>query len=84
MKPEYLNGIYRDIAENIGIDVALKIYENYKGLQLTFPLKFLSSQYVNNAIIQEFNGTNTRELARKFSCSERKVRNVLRDNNLTK
>ena len=80
MKPENLNGIYKDFAEHLGMDFAELVFENYKGLQVTFPLKFLSNEYIKTSILEEYDGTNVRELARKYKCSERKVRNIVREN----
>lgn len=77
LKPENLNGIYKDFAEHFGIEITERIYKGYKGLQVTFPVKFLSSEYIAESIIQEYNGSNIRELARKYECSERKVRGIL-------
>jgi len=77
LKPENLNGIYKDFAEHLGIEFAKLVYDNYKGLQVTFPVKFLSVDYVTEQIIQEYDGSNIKELARKYECSERKVRSIL-------
>ena len=79
MEPENLNGIYKDFAEHMGMEFAKLVFDNYKGLQVTFPVKFLSTEYVAEMIEKEYDGSNVKELARKYDCSERKVRNVLRE-----
>ncbi|MBS5933634.1 MAG: Mor transcription activator family protein [Clostridiales bacterium] len=84
MKKENLNGIYQDFAEHLGIETTLLIHQYYRGLQVTFPQKLLSSEYVNDEILQKYDGTNVRQLARDYSCSERKVRNILREHKESK
>lgn len=79
MKKEDLNGIYWDFAEHLGIETTLLIHKYYHGLQVTFPQKLLSSEYVRRKILDEYDGTNIKQLARRYSCSERQVRNILRE-----
>ena len=39
-EPANLVGIYKEVAETVGVDNAFKIFENFKGQQLMLPLKF--------------------------------------------
>lgn len=41
-----LAGIYKEMAETIGIDNAYEIYLHFKGMQMMFPLKFYSNEYI--------------------------------------
>lgn len=77
LKAEYLNGIYKDIAENLGVEIARLFYIHYKGLQVTFPVRFLSKEYIQDQIFKEYNGSNTRTLARKYEYSERWIREIV-------
>ena len=43
---EDLAGVYKDLAETVGVENAYKIYSHFKGLQLMFPLKFYSKTYI--------------------------------------
>lgn len=76
---KYLNGVYKDIAENMGINIAVKFFENYKGLQITFPVRLYEREYIVSKIKKEYNGSNIKELARKYSYSERWIRKLLKD-----
>lgn len=38
---EDLAGVYKEVAETVGVDNAYKIYSHFKGLQLMFPLSFI-------------------------------------------
>ena len=48
---EDLAGVYKDLAETVGVDNAYKIYSHFKGLQLVFPLKFYSKTYIMQQIM---------------------------------
>lgn len=75
---EDLAGVYKEVAETVGIDNAYKIYSHFKGLQLIFPLKFYSSEYIAQQICSEYDGKNVHDLARKYGYSESRVRQILR------
>lgn len=73
-----LNGIYQDIAEICDYDVALTMYNNYRGLQITFPNKFKDSNSLHSKIFLDYNnGKNVKELARNYGYSERYIRTIL-------
>ena len=55
---EDLAGVYKDLAETVGVENAYKIYSHFKGLQLMFPLKFYSKTYIMQQICSEYNGKN--------------------------
>ena len=76
-----LNSLYRDIAELVGKENARLLFEEYRGLQITFPVDFYSKEFVYSCIKEEFDGTNIRELARKYNYSERSVRRILKFEN---
>lgn len=76
---ELLNTIYREIAEELGIDTAMDIYQMFKGQQITFPVRFLNPTRIQQIIIQEYDGTNIRALATKYNYSEKTVRRIIRD-----
>lgn len=73
-----LAGIYRDIAELVGVDAAYTLYERFKGLQISFPSRFLDSEFVVKKIREEYDGGNVKELARKYGYSESRVRQLLK------
>ena len=76
---EDLAGVYKDLAETVGVDNAYKIYSHFNGLQLVFPLKFYSKTYIMQQICSEYNGKNVHALARKYEYSESRVRQILRE-----
>lgn len=70
--------IYEEIAQVIGEEETVKLYEKFRGQQITFPQRLYSISYVSNYVKENYNGKNIRELARKFDYSERRVREFLK------
>lgn len=77
MKYDSLRGIYKEIAMEIDLETAKKIHEMFAGQQIAFPKKLYSSEYINSFIKSNYNGKNTRELAKKFNVSERRIRQII-------
>lgn len=74
-----LAGIYKEVAETVGIDNAYEIYLHFKGMQMMFPLKFYSNEYIAQQITEEYEkGKNVRDLVREYGLSESRVRQILR------
>ncbi len=72
-----LSGIYSEIAEEFDMDTAYRIYQCFKGLQLTFPLRFYSSDCLHQHVIAEYNGSNVKQIAKKYGFSERRIRQII-------
>ena len=73
------NDVYREIGNVIGLDCALAIYQMYKGQQITFPIHLFNVKRIQGNIIKEYDGTNIRELAKKYDYSEKTIRRMIRD-----
>jgi Mor family transcriptional regulator len=74
-----LAGVYKEVAETVGVDNAYKLYRHFRGLQMLFPLKFYSNEYIARQVCTEYDGKNVRDIARKYGYSESRVRQILRD-----
>lgn len=70
--------IYEEIARIIGEEQTVKLYENFRGQQITFPQRLYNTEYVSKYVKENYDGKNIRELARKFDYSERRVREFLK------
>lgn len=77
--PDDLAGVYKEVAETVGVENAHKLFLHFKGLQLMFPLKFYSKEYIAQQIKAEYDGKNVRDLARKYEYSESRVRQILKE-----
>lgn len=73
-----LNDIYREIADEIGIENAVAIYRLFHGTQVSFPSRLFSKEHIHNAIINEYNGENILQLAQKYNYSERSIWRILK------
>lgn len=72
--PEDLYWLY----ELVGLERFLKIIDTAGGEFLYFPKRStLERDLRREAILREFDGTNLRQLARKYGLSERHVRSIL-------
>ncbi len=72
--PEDIYWLY----ELVGLERFLKIIDTAGGEFLYFPKRStLERDLRREAILREFDGTNLRQLARKYGLSERHVRSIL-------
>ena len=76
---ELLNNVYRDIAEQLGMDTAMEIYKMFKGQQISFPMRFFNPASIQQCILKEYDGTNIKTLAIKYNYSEKTVRRIIKD-----
>ena len=77
--PELLNAVYKEVSEKLGMDTAMEIYQTFKGQQITFPMRFFNPARIQQCILQEFDGTNVKNLAIKYDYSEKTIRRIIRD-----
>lgn len=73
-----LQDIYREIADEIGIENALAIYRMFHGTQVSFPNRLFSKEFIRCAIKKEYNGTNAAQLALKYNYSERSIWRIIK------
>ena len=73
------NSVYKEVVEVVGIDAALKIYMRFKGQQITFPVRLYNPDVIKQSVINEYNGENIHELAKKYDYSERSIRRMIKN-----
>ena len=73
-----LNDVYRDIADEIGLENTLAIYKLFHGTQISFPNRLFSKEYTHRAIVNEYDGNNVSQLAQKYNYSERSIWRILK------
>jgi len=77
--PKHLAGIYSDICERFGFEIAKKMHFHFGGQQVTFPIKFYDSAYLIEVIMQDYvNGMSIKELSEKYRYSERRIRQIVK------
>lgn len=80
LQPEQLSGFYREVALDLGVEMAVLLHKHYKGLQVVFPTCLMDRQYIKEQIVLEYNGSNTKALAKKYGYTERWVRKMVSGN----
>ena len=75
-----LNDVYREIADEIGIENTFVIYKMFHGTQISFPKKLFSNTYTHKSILKEYNGKNVSQLAQKYNYSERSIWRIIKTN----
>lgn len=78
MKKEHFNGIYQELLELIGYENTIILHKYYAGQYITFPKRLLKESYLHQRIIDEYDGTNARELARKYDYSYSWIMKILK------
>ena len=79
IKCEYLNGVYSELANLLGIDAVLKIHSAYRGQQMSFPVQLFSKDFLKKQIVKEYDGYNVKQLATKYGYSEKWIRKILKE-----
>jgi Mor family transcriptional regulator len=75
---EDLPETYRQVAEVIGVESAVKLSRTLGGLNFYFPqIETLLRKKRDQIIRRDFNGRNHRELARRYNLSEVWVREIV-------
>ncbi|MDU1855557.1 Mor transcription activator family protein [Clostridium baratii] len=78
------SGIYKDMIEVLGEKVTLEVYKNYKGQQVTFPMRLYSKKYVLDYIKENYDGTNVKQLSRDLGYTEKWIRQIIYKSNIDK
>ena len=60
------NQIYNELNDLIGEENMMKVYQNFRGMQISFPSKLYTKEYIVEQIAVRYDGYNAKELAREF------------------
>ena len=71
-----LSGIYKDIAEVIGIEATILLHDNFQGQQITLPKRLYTRDFILGQISSEKNQTNIKEIAFRYGYTERRLRQL--------
>lgn len=83
-KSENYRGIYKDMVEVLGTDITLKVYESYKGQQVTFPMRLYSDKYVIDYLSKHYNGKNLKQISRRLGYTCNWLQKVINKNGINK
>lgn len=76
---ENYQGVYKELVELLGYDLAKKINTLYGGHQIDFPKGFLNKKRQNEIIFELYSKGDIRvsEIAKEFDIGERQVRAII-------
>mgnify|MGYP002511552155 FL=1 len=74
-----LQGVYKELAEIIGLDATIAVYKELKGQQVNFPTRLYDKSHVIEEVNKRYNGSNLKELAKEFNYTERWIRKIIHD-----
>lgn len=84
IKPGDLVGVYRELAEEIGIQAALRVHAIFRGQQITFPVSLFKPEFLAHMIVERYDGHNAKQLATEFGYSEKWIRKIIRESKQSK
>ncbi|MBE5866729.1 MAG: Mor transcription activator family protein [Lachnospiraceae bacterium] len=74
-------GVYKDIADVVGIEATILLHRTFRGQQITFPKKLYTKDFIVAQIETTNNGTNVKKIASEFWYTERRLRQILKESN---
>ena len=74
---DLLQESYAQLYEVVGEDLLLKLYDLYRGQQISFPMRLYNRDKVAQQIVAEYDGHNMAALTRKYDYSQRWVRQMI-------
>lgn len=79
-----LNDTYQKLFDlvNEDADMFWEIFDEFKGLQVNFPIRIYNADKVAHMVINEYDGVNGQELAQRYGFSKRWVNEVIRKNRI--
>ena len=76
-KPELYNAVYKEICEIVGLEATLKLYDRFKGQQVSFPMRLYNPHSIKLNVLEEYDGSNLKNLAKKYEYSEKTIRRMI-------
>ncbi len=76
------NGVYKEIAEIFGSEFAIKFFENFRGQQVVYPISLYSKDHIMKCILEEYDGTNSKELSLKYGYTENWLLYKIKNSNI--
>lgn len=77
MRVDLLQESYAQLYDLVGEELTEKIYEMYRGRQISFPMRLYNRDKVAKQIVEEYNGHNLAELTKEYEYSQRWIRQII-------
>lgn len=79
LEPEDFIGIYKEIAEVIGVEATVLLHDNFGGQQFNLPKKLYTKDYMIRQVNNENGRNKIRMLAREYGYTERRIRQIIKE-----
>lgn len=79
LQPSDLAGIYKEIAEVIGVESTMMLHTYFQGQQITFPKKLYTRAYIVSQIDCNEIGKNIKAVAKRYGYTERRIRQLFKE-----
>lgn len=76
---EFYNDIYRELSEMIGEATVKKIWNRYRGLNISFPQRLYSRKFTREYIRKNLDRVHPKEMAEELNLTERRVRQIIKE-----
>ncbi|ETA75014.1 Mor transcription activator family protein [Ligilactobacillus equi] len=73
------NEIYAELADLLGRHGMDLVYQNYHGMQVNFPVRLYTRDYVKQKLKKENNPVDIKAMAKKYGYSEKTIRRMLKE-----
>lgn len=73
------NKVYRDLERVVGKQSTLAIYQEFRGLQVNFPIRLISRAYMKDLLRTEYTGKNKQKIATHYGYSQRSIERMLKE-----
>ena len=73
------NDIYKEMAELLGDAAALKMWNRYAGVSVSFPKQLYSREYIRKFIHDNSDVMKPSDIARTIGLTERRVRQIIKE-----
>lgn len=73
------NRVYRELERVVGKQSTLAIYQEFRSLQVNFPIRLISRSYMKDVLRAEYTGRNKQQLANLYGYSQRSIERMLKE-----
>lgn len=72
-----LGSVYRELAELVGLEATIAIFQSFRGTQISFPTKLLSQSAIRRIVREQSSVKSAKLLALELGYSERHIRQLI-------
>lgn len=77
--PSDLTGVYREIAEVIGVEPTIALHSRFRGQQITLPKKLFTHDYILTKVKKGDGASKVKKVAAQYGYTERRLRQIMKE-----